>query len=47
MEQELLKQPFDGRLPQRREGAHPVGHQGEGAPHLSGYEKSVWEVGAT
>ena len=47
MEQELLQQPFDGRVPQRREGAHPVGHLGEGAPHLGGYETSVWEVGAT
>ena len=47
MEQELLKQPFDGRLPQRCDGAHPVAHQGEEAPHLGGYETSVWEVGAT
>ena len=47
MDKEPLKQPLDGRLPQPREGAHPVGHQGEGAPHLGVYEKSVWEVGAT
>ena len=47
MDKEPLKQPLDGRLPQRRDGAHPVGHQGEGAPHLGGYETSVWEVGAT
>ena len=47
MDKELLKPPLDGRLPQRREGAHPVGHLGEGAPHLSGYETRVWEVGAT
>jgi hypothetical protein len=47
MEQDLYQHPFDGRLPQRREGAHPVGEGGEGAQHLGGYETSVWEVGVT